>query len=97
MAALVMLIPLALTSNAWSIRRLGPRWTKLHRLIYPIAAAGALHYCLSVKVIGPEEMAYAGAIAVLIGWRLARPRFLRWKRGRRQAEPGFAASRVQTE
>jgi sulfoxide reductase heme-binding subunit YedZ len=97
MAALVMLIPLALTSNAWSIRRLGPRWTWLHRLIYPIAAAGALHYCLSVKVIGPEEMAYAGAIAVLIGWRLARPRFLRWKRGRRQAEPGFAASRVQTE
>jgi sulfoxide reductase heme-binding subunit YedZ len=47
MAALVMLIPLALTSNAWSIRRLGPRWTWLHRLVYPIAAAGALHYCLS--------------------------------------------------
>lgn len=80
MAALVLLVPLALTSNAWSIRRLGSRWTWLHRLIYPIAAAGALHYCLSVKVIGPEEMVYSGLIALLIGWRMVRPRYMRWKR-----------------
>jgi sulfoxide reductase heme-binding subunit YedZ len=73
MAALVLLIPLALTSNAWSIRKMGMRWTWLHRLIYPIAAAGALHYCLSVKVIGPEEMIYSGLIALLIGWRLSAP------------------------
>jgi sulfoxide reductase heme-binding subunit YedZ len=83
MAALVLLAPLALTSNQWSIRRLGSKWTKLHRLIYPIAAAGALHYCLSVKVIGPEEMIYAGLVAILIGWRLVRHRFMNWKRGRR--------------
>jgi methionine sulfoxide reductase heme-binding subunit len=86
MAAFVLLIPLALTSNRWSIRALGPRWVKLHRLVYPIAAAGALHYCLSVKVIGPEQLIYAGIIAVLIGWRLVRSRYMTWKRGKR---PGY--------
>ncbi len=55
MAALVMLIPLALTSNNWSIRRLGTRWNTLHRLAYVIAAAGALHFSMSVKVVGPSR------------------------------------------
>lgn len=82
MAAFVLLIPLALTSNRWSIRRLGPNWTRLHRLIYPIAAAGALHYCLSVKVIGPEQWLYAGLVTVLVGWRLVRSRYLAWRRGK---------------
>lgn len=97
MAALVLLIPLALTSNRWSIRTLGPRWVQLHRLIYPIAAAGALHYCLSVKVIGPEQLIYAGIIAVLIGWRLARPRFMTWKRGKRPAHGRVTGESPRTE
>ncbi|WP_417426007.1 protein-methionine-sulfoxide reductase heme-binding subunit MsrQ [Hoeflea sp.] len=80
MAALIMLIPLAVTSNRWSTRKLGPGWAKLHRLIYPVAAAGALHFCLSVKVIGARELIYAGLIVVLIGWRLVRRRFMAWKR-----------------
>ncbi|WP_417435982.1 protein-methionine-sulfoxide reductase heme-binding subunit MsrQ [Hoeflea sp.] len=84
MAAFVALIPLALTSNNFSIRRLGPRWGQLHRLIYPVAAAGALHYCLSVKVIGPEQLVYAGLVTVLVGWRLVRPGYMSWKRGKRQ-------------
>lgn len=88
MAAFVALVPLALTSNSWSIRRLGPVWGKLHRLIYPIAALGALHYCLAVKVIGPEQMVYAGLVALLIGWRLVRPGFMQRKRTRRLAEVG---------
>jgi sulfoxide reductase heme-binding subunit YedZ len=83
MAAFVALIPLALTSNRWSIRRLGPKWTKMHRLIYPIAAAGALHYCLSVKVIGPEQMLYAALVVILIGWRLVRRYYMEWTRGKR--------------
>ncbi|MDZ7601695.1 MAG: protein-methionine-sulfoxide reductase heme-binding subunit MsrQ [Hoeflea sp.] len=80
MAALVMLIPLALTSNRFSISRLGPAWSKLHRLIYPVAALGALHFCLAVKVIGLEQLIYAGLVAVLIGWRLVRPKYMEWKR-----------------
>ncbi|EDQ32162.1 putative membrane protein [Hoeflea phototrophica DFL-43] len=92
MAALVLLIPLALTSNAWSIRKMGMRWTWLHRLIYPIAAAGALHYCLSVKVIGPEELVYSGLIAALIGWRMVRSRFMGWKRTRKASAAASATS-----
>ncbi|MBU4528001.1 MAG: protein-methionine-sulfoxide reductase heme-binding subunit MsrQ [Hoeflea sp.] len=88
MAALVMLIPLALTSNSWSIRRLGTGWGKLHRLIYAVAAAGALHFCLAVKVVGPEQLIYAGLVAVLIGWRLVRHRFMQRRRARRLAEVG---------
>lgn len=97
MAAFVLLIPLALTSNRWSIRTLGPRWVQLHRLIYPIAAAGALHYSLSVKVIGPEQLIYTGLIVVLIGWRLARPRFMTWKRGKRPAYGKVAGEGPRTE
>lgn len=97
MAALVMLIPLALTSNNWSIRRLGPGWVKLHRLIYPVAAAGALHFCLAVKVIEPEQLVYAGLVTLLLGWRLMRPRYMVWKRGKRPANAGLAAARAQTE
>ncbi|MBD9646763.1 protein-methionine-sulfoxide reductase heme-binding subunit MsrQ [Ensifer sp. ENS09] len=80
MAALVMLIPLALTSNNWSIRRLGARWNKLHRLAYVITAAGALHFSMSVKVIGPEQLLYLGLVALLLAWRLVRKPYLRRKR-----------------
>jgi len=80
MAGLVMLIPLAITSNNWSIRRLGTRWNTLHRLAYVIAAAGALHFSMSVKVVGPEQMLYLGLVAMLIAWRLVRKPYLRRKR-----------------
>ncbi|KQX47219.1 protein-methionine-sulfoxide reductase heme-binding subunit MsrQ [Ensifer adhaerens] len=80
MAALVMLIPLALTSNNWSIRRLGTRWNTLHRLAYVIAAAGAVHFSMSVKVIGAEQLLYLGLVAVLLVWRLVRKPYLRRKR-----------------
>lgn len=81
MAAFVMLIPLALTSNTWSIRRLGPRWVKLHRLVYIIAAAGALHFAMAVKVVGPEQWIYILLVLLLVLWRPMRPHFNRWKRG----------------
>ncbi|MCA1441086.1 protein-methionine-sulfoxide reductase heme-binding subunit MsrQ [Ensifer sp. IC4062] len=80
MATLAMLVPLAITSNNWSIRRLGQRWNQLHRLVYVIAAAGALHFTMAVKVVGPEQMLYVGLVALLLGWRAVRRRFLRWRR-----------------
>ncbi len=91
MAALVMLVPLALTSNAWSIRRLGQRWTKLHRLAYVITAAGALHFAMSVKVVGPEQATYLALTALLLGWRVVRKPYLRRKR---QAAQPAAAGRT---
>ncbi len=84
MAGLVMLIPLALTSNNWSIRRLGSRWNQLHKLAYVIAAAGALHFAMSVKVVGLEQMTYLALVALLLGWRLVRKPYLKRKR---QANP----------
>jgi sulfoxide reductase heme-binding subunit YedZ len=41
---LVLLLPLALTSNRYSIRMLGKRWTVLHRLVYVIACTAIIHY-----------------------------------------------------
>jgi len=83
MAAFVMLIPLALTSNNWSIRRLGPRWVKLHRLVYVIAAAGVLHFAMSVKVVGLEPWTYIALVALLLLYRLLRPILRNRTRGRR--------------
>jgi sulfoxide reductase heme-binding subunit YedZ len=97
MAAFILLIPLALTSNRWSIRRLGSGWNKLHRLIYPIAAAGVLHYCLSVKVIGPEQLVYAALVTLLVGWRLVGPRYMEWKRAARTEGARVGSPRQQTE
>ncbi|WP_077961497.1 protein-methionine-sulfoxide reductase heme-binding subunit MsrQ [Ensifer adhaerens] len=94
MAALAMLIPLALTSNNWSIRRLGARWNTLHRLAYVIAAAGALHFAMAVKVVGPEQMLYLGLVAVLLSWRLVRKPYLRRKRQEANAPARTAAGRA---
>lgn len=91
MAAFVLLIPLALTSNAWSIRTLGMRWVKLHRLVYVIAAAGALHFAMSVKVVGLEPWTYIGLVALLLLYRLARPLI----RGGGRGKPRASAFRGQ--
>lgn len=85
MAGFVMLVPLALTSNNWSIRKLGPRWNKLHKLVYIIVAAGALHFAMSVKVVGPEQIVYIGLVAILLLYRLIRPKLQ--KRIRRAPRP----------
>ena len=89
MAGLLMLIPLALTSNQWSIRRLGPRWNKLHKLTYPILLVAILHYALSLKVIDPEAAFYIVVTIVLLGYRLVRPKIME----RRRAKRGMARAR----
>ncbi|MDC9833281.1 protein-methionine-sulfoxide reductase heme-binding subunit MsrQ [Rhizobium binxianense] len=73
MAGLAMLIPLALTSNNFSIRRLGKNWIWLHRLVYIIAASGALHFALSTKILDLEQYIYVGLIIALILYRSYRP------------------------
>jgi methionine sulfoxide reductase heme-binding subunit len=71
-AALVLLIPLAVTSTNRMMRRLGRRWQKLHRLIYVIAVLGVWHYYWQVKRDVREPLIYAGILALLLGYRLAR-------------------------
>jgi methionine sulfoxide reductase heme-binding subunit len=75
-AALLMLLPLAVTSTNGMMRRLKRRWQTLHRLIYPIALLGVWHYWWQVKKDIREPLIYAALLAVLLGWRL-------WRRQRR--------------
>ncbi len=73
MATFVILVPLALTSNNASIRRLGGQaWARLHRLVYIAAIGAALHFILVVKSWPLEPLVYAAIVAVLLGYRLAR-------------------------
>ena len=70
--ALVLLIPLAVTSTNRMMRRLGRRWQSLHRLIYVIAILGVWHYYWQVKRDVREPLVYAAILAVLLGYRLVR-------------------------
>lgn len=85
MAGILMLIPLALTSNQWSIRRLGPRWNRLHKLTYPILIVAILHYALSLKVLDPEAAFYIVVTILLLGYRLVRPKIMERRRAKRMA------------
>ena len=72
--ALLLLIPLAVTSTNKMMRRLGRRWLKLHRLIYPIAILGVWHFWWQVKRDIREPLLYAAILAILLGYRIVRAR-----------------------
>ena len=80
--AFVAMIPLALTSTAGWIRRLGGRnWQRLHRLIYVTGIAGVVHYLWRVKADTLHPLVYAAIVGVLLGYRLAHSfRRSRWQR-----------------
>lgn len=68
----VLMVPLAVTSTARWIRRLGGlRWQRLHRLAYVSAAAGVVHYYWLVKADTTRPLRYAVVLAVLLGLRVA--------------------------
>lgn len=71
MLGFTLMIPLAVTSTAGWIRRLGGRrWQQLHRLIYVTAVAGMIHWLWLVKVVSTEQQVYAGVLTVLLGMRV---------------------------
>ena len=71
MTAFALMIPLALTSTKWSIRKLGgKRWQALHRLIYFSAAAGVIHYIWLVKADLKKPLEYASVLGVLMLYRV---------------------------
>ncbi|PKQ11411.1 MAG: protein-methionine-sulfoxide reductase heme-binding subunit MsrQ [Alphaproteobacteria bacterium HGW-Alphaproteobacteria-1] len=77
--AFLMMIPLALTSNDLSLRRLGPRWRVLHRLTYVVAVLGAVHFIWLSKGFQIEPLVYLAVILALLALRL------RYARRRRSA------------
>jgi sulfoxide reductase heme-binding subunit YedZ len=70
MASFVLMLPLAFTSNNWSVRRLGPTWRQLHRLTYVAAVLGATHYMMLVKTIQLEPVLYLAGILGLLALRM---------------------------
>ena len=68
--AWLLLVPLAVTSTKGWIRRLGKRWTKLHRLVYVSAALGVLHFFWLVKADTREPLIYAAVLALLLAARV---------------------------
>lgn len=67
----VLLIPLALTSTAGWIRRLGgKRWQQIHRAIYVTAVCGVIHYYWLVKSDVRKPLFYGALVGILLLWRL---------------------------
>lgn len=72
MLAVVLLVPLAVTSTDAMVRRLGGRrWRALHRLVYVIAPLGVTHHWMMVKKDITEPAIHAAILALLLGWRVA--------------------------
>jgi sulfoxide reductase heme-binding subunit YedZ len=73
MAALVLLTPLAITSNNWSIRAMGAKaWNRLHKLAYLATGLGMIHFLMVGKVYTWEVLIYAGIVVGLLAARLAK-------------------------
>lgn len=71
MVGFAAMIPLAITSNNASVRRLGAAsWNTLHRLTYVAVLAGAIHYVVLVKAWPVEPLLYLGAVLALLAARL---------------------------
>ena len=82
--ALVLLVPLALTSTRGWMRRLGRRWQTLHYAIYIATALGCWHYYWQVKRDVRSPLLYVAAFALLMGWRL-------WRRAARRRAASLAS------
>lgn len=80
--ALLLLVPLAITSTDRWMRRLGRRWHSLHRLVYAAALLGSLHFLWQVKADWREPALYLAAYSVLMLWR--------WRK--RPRKPAVAAT-----
>jgi sulfoxide reductase heme-binding subunit YedZ len=90
--ALLLLVPLAVTSTNGMMRRLGRRWQSLHRLVYLIAILGVWHFYWQVKRDVREPLIYAAILAALLGYRAVRARVRR----RDAAAPAARAAAART-
>jgi sulfoxide reductase heme-binding subunit YedZ len=66
----LVMLPLALTSTTAAVRRLGTRWTALHRLVYVAAITGTIHYLWAVKKDTFFPLVYLVVFAALLGARV---------------------------
>ena len=97
MAAFLMLVPLAVTSTAKMVKRLGgKRWAALHRLIYLIVVLGTIHFWMAVKRDITLPLIFAFIFAALLGYRVVKSRQRRAKAAVRASAPsGSIAPRTE--
>ena len=81
MTAFLLLLPLAVTSTAKMVKRLGgKRWAALHRAVYVVVILGTIHFWMAVKRDITDPLIFALIFAVLLGYRV-----VRWRRRRAEA------------
>ncbi len=80
--AFLLLIPLAITSNKWSQRKLGKRWSKLHKLVFIIIAVALLHFWWLVKNVYYAPFIYSAVVVIflLLRWQPVKQKALRFQR-----------------
>lgn len=69
-AAFLILLPLAITSTRWSMKKLGKKWTTLHKWVYLAGILAVLHYILLVKNAYTQPFAFALFLIVLLAVRI---------------------------
>ena len=87
MAALLLMVPLAVTSTRGFQRRLKRNWTRLHRSVYLIAVLGVTHFIWQTKLDTLEPVVYAGILTVLL-----LERFIRWAVRRQRMQAASAST-----
>jgi len=92
MTAVLLMVPLAVTSTNAMMRRLRKRWLVLHRLIYVIALLGIWHFWWQVKKDIREPLVYALLLALLLGYRVFKAAAIR----RTKARSALATVRGKT-
>ena len=71
MAALLLMLPLAITSTNKMVKRLGgKRWARLHKMVYVSGVLGVLHYYMLVKSDVRLPLTFAFLLALLLGFRI---------------------------
>ncbi|MCP4362759.1 MAG: sulfoxide reductase heme-binding subunit YedZ [Chloroflexi bacterium] len=81
-AAFLLLLPLAITSNKWSQRKLGKKWRTLHKLVYIIILLALIHFWWLVKNVYYMPFFYSAIVTILllVRWQPVRQKALRFKR-----------------
>ena len=67
--SLLLLLPLAVTSMTYWMRRLGRNWVRLHWLIYPAAVLAMVHFIMQIRAGYAEQLLYGSLLLILLGYR----------------------------
>ena len=81
MVGFALMIPLAVTSNNRSVRKLGSVWRKLHKLTYAVGVLGGLHFVMLAKGFQLEPLIYMAVILMLLAARLPAVQSFQMQRG----------------